>query len=142
MVVFSGGEPNKNEYRKFKIKLEEGADDIGMLKEVLERRLKYKEDNNRWQLPDLIIIDGGKGQLNAITKILKKEKLDIPLLAISKGKGLRSAAAPDKIFFPEEKNPLILPLASPALHIIKRVRDEAHRFAIKYHRELRKKAFK
>jgi len=142
MVVFKGGEPANQEYRKFKIKLEEGADDVGMLKEVLERRLKHSTDKEKWKLPDLIILDGGKGQLNAIVKLFKKEKLNIPLLAISKGKGLRSAAAPDKIFFPEKKEALILPLASPALHIIKRVRDEAHRFAIKYHRELRRKSFK
>ena len=72
--------------------------------------------------------------------ILKKLKLDLSVIAISKGQGLRSSMAPDKIFFPGEKKPLILPLASPAMHIIKRVRDEAHRFAIKYHRELRNKA--
>lgn len=137
MVVFSGGEPDKNEYRKFKIKTKDGmADDTGMLKEVLERRL-----NNDWPLPDLIIIDGGKGQLNACLSILKKNKLDINIVSISKGDGLRSSGARDKIFFPGEKRPLELPLASPALHLIKRVRDEAHRFAIGYHKKLRKDKF-
>ena len=92
-----------------------------------------------WPLPDLIIIDGGKGQLNAAISVLKKAKLDIPVISISKGEGLRSAGAPDKLFFPGEKKPLELPLASPALHLIKRVRDEAHRFAIIYHRNLRSK---
>jgi len=154
MVVFSGGEPNKNEYRKFKIKIGQGkASDTGMLKEILERRFKHIEPHltppltkegvgrgSEWPMPDLIIIDGGKGQLNAVRSILKKLKLDLSVIAISKGQGLRSSMAPDKIFFPGEKNPLILPLASPAMHIIKRVRDEAHRFAIKYHRELRNKA--
>ena len=72
--------------------------------------------------------------------VIKKYKLDVQVIAISKGEGLRSAIAPDKIFFPGEKEALKLPLASPALHLIKRVRDEAHRFAIKYHRELRKKS--
>lgn len=163
MVVFQGGEPNKAEYRKFKIKLSEGqANDIFMLKEVLTRRLAHSftlgqtslpEDEVHltdektamkavWPVPDLIIVDGGKGQLNAIVALLKKYKLDIPAISVSKGQGLRSAAAPDKIFFPGEKQPLELPLASPALHVIKRVRDEAHRFAIKYHRELRSKNFK
>ncbi|MCX6796012.1 MAG: excinuclease ABC subunit UvrC [Candidatus Falkowbacteria bacterium] len=138
MVVFGQGEADKNEYRKFKIKIGQGeANDVGMLSEVMERRL-----NNDWPLPDLIIIDGGKAQLNVILSVLKKRKLDIPVLAISKGEGLRSAIAPDKIFFPGEKESLVLPLASPALHIIKRVRDEAHRFAIKYHRELRAKRMK
>jgi len=146
MVVFSGGESNKNEYRKFKIKIGQGqANDIGMLKEVLERRFKhtspqpspYKGEGGNWPLPDLIVIDGGKAQLNAAVRILKKRRLEIPLVAISKGLGLRSSVAPDKLFFPGEKKPLELPLASPALHLIKRVRDEAHRFAIGYHRKLR-----
>jgi excinuclease ABC subunit C len=181
MVVFKNGEPDKSQYRKFKIREIENpppstglragrprgastpprrgiytttplsfnkkSGDTGMLKEVLERRF-----NNDWPYPDLIIIDGGKGQLNACLSILKKlqgelrskrgcpgAKLDIPILAVSKGEGLRSAHAPDKIFFPGMKTPLVLPLASPALHIVKRVRDEAHRFAIGFHRQRRSK---
>src|SRR3989339_771 len=168
MVVFAGGEPSKKDYRKFKIKIGQGkASDTGMLREVLERRLKRSDanvilneaerneeshsskggeilryaqnDKNFWPDPDLIIIDGGKGQLNTVLSIFKKNKIDTPVLAVSKGAGLRSAMAPDKIFFPGEKKPLELPLSSPALHIIKRVRDEAHRFAVKYHRELKRK---
>jgi len=136
MVVFNGGEPNKNEYRKFKIKLGQGrANDVGMLREILVRRF-----NNNWPTPDLIIVDGGKAQLNVALSVLKKIKQDLPLIAISKGLGLRSSIAPDKLFFPGEAKPLELPLASPALHLIKRVRDEAHRFAIGYHRKLRSKA--
>ncbi|MEI6596637.1 MAG: excinuclease ABC subunit UvrC [bacterium] len=136
MVVFSGGESNKSQYRKFKIKIGQGrANDVGMLREILERRF-----NNSWPLPDLIIIDGGKAQLNAAGQIIRKRGLLIPLIAISKGEGLRSSLAPDKLFFPDQKNPLELPLASPALHLIKRVRDEAHRFAIGYHRQLRSRA--
>ncbi len=148
MVVFKSGEPDKSEYRKFKIKLsEDQASDTFMLKEVLERRIKRstgdnKNNKNYWPLADLIIIDGGKGQLNVVVKILKKFKLDIPVIAVSKGQGLRGANAPDKIFFPGEKEALKLPLASPALHIVKRVRDEAHRFAIRYHRELRSRRWK
>ncbi|MFA6306442.1 MAG: excinuclease ABC subunit UvrC [Patescibacteria group bacterium] len=143
MVVFSGGEPDKNEYRKFKIKIgpafaEASAGkqgDVQMLRHVLERRF-----NNNWPLPDLIVVDGGKAQLNAVNNIIRRLKLEIPLVAISKGAGLRSAQAPDKLFFPGQAKPLELPLASPALHLIKRVRDEAHRFAIAYHRRLRSKA--
>jgi excinuclease ABC subunit C len=168
MVVFKGGEPDKSQYRKFKIKNnviarspevsgrrsnptdgnineiassrglgtrnDKGGGDTGMLREILERRF-----HNDWPLPDLMIIDGGKGQLNACLSILKKLKLEIPIIAISKGEGLRSAHAPDKIFFPGARTPLQLPLASPALHIIKRVRDEAHRFAITFHRQRRSK---
>ena len=178
MAVFSGGEPGKSEYRKFKIKINPGlANDVGMLKEVLERRFKHTSPprptrfaceggratpllgrkGERWPLPDLIIVDGGKAQLNTALRVLREFKVNIPVLAVSKGsareiptegwgasrisraKGLRSARALDKIFFAGEKQPLELPLASPALHIIKRVRDEAHRFAIAYHRKLRKK---
>jgi excinuclease ABC subunit C len=135
MVVFEGGEAEKSEYKKFKIKIEDSLGDTGMLREVLERRFSHED----WPQPDLIIIDGGKGQLNITLKILKKFNLDILAIAVSKGEGLRSAQAPDKVFFPGEAKPLQLPLASPALHVIKRVRDEAHRFAIKYHKELRKR---
>lgn len=146
MVVFEEGEPNKNEYRKFKIKVGQGrANDTAMLKEVLTRRFAHAgetaEGKGFWALPDMIIIDGGKGQVNAVAAILKKYKLDIPLIGISKGEGLRSAIAPDKLFFPGQKEALHLPLASPALHLIKRVRDEAHRFAIGYHRDLRSKSW-
>lgn len=157
MVVFNGGEPDKNEYRKFKIKIGQGeANDVGMLREVLKRRFRHsvapdtsvnppeppfkRGVGGLWPLPDLIVVDGGKAQLNAVNSIIKKLKLEIPLVAISKGAGLRSAQAPDKLFFPGESKPLELPLASPALHLIKRVRDEAHRFAIGYHRKLRNKA--
>ena len=140
MVVFEEGEANKKEYKKFRIKVSEKDGDIGMLKEVLERRVaRSMLKKNAWPLPDLIIIDGGKAQLNLVLKILKKNNLDIPAISISKGSGLRSAGARDKLFFPGEKNPLELSLSSPAMHLIKRVRDESHRFAIKYHRELRRK---
>ncbi|MBU4347040.1 excinuclease ABC subunit UvrC [Patescibacteria group bacterium] len=151
MVVFTGGEPEKQEYRKFKIRIGQGqADDVGMLKEVLERRFKrikgveFPADDSvaeSWPAPDLIIIDGGKAQVNVAVRILKRYKLNIPVIGISKGGGLRSAIASDKLFFPGEKKPLELPLASPALHLLKRVRDEAHRFAINYHRKLRGKEF-
>jgi len=142
MVVFAGGEADKNEYRKFKIKLKTKPNqdrkqgDTQMLSEVLERRF-----NHDWPTPDLIVIDGGKAQLNAVLKILAQKKLSINALAISKGDGLRSAMAPDKLFFPHQAKPLELSLSSPALHLIKRVRDEAHRFAIGYHRHLRGKEF-
>lgn len=136
MVVFSHGEPDKNQYRKFKIKIGQGqANDIRMLKEVLARRF-----NNQWPLPDLIVVDGGKAQINAASQVLKKYRIEIAAVAIAKGGGLRSAAAPDKLFFPGQAKALELPLASPALHLIKRVRDEAHRFALGYHRQLRSKA--
>lgn len=144
MVVFEEGEPNKNEYRKFKIRNEDDKGDIAMLKEILTRRFRRVKEGKtpEWRLPNLIILDGGKAQLNSGLKILKDHKLEIPIISISKGEGLRSSKAPDKIFFPGQAEPLELPLASPALHIIKRVRDEAHRFAINYHRQLKRKGVK
>lgn len=140
MVVFTNGEADKSEYRKFKIKTaDKKTDDTKMLKEVLERRLHKLNEGatDQWPRPNLLIIDGGKQQLNAALSILKKLSLDIMVISISKGNGERSARARDKIFFPGTSAPLKLPLNSPALHIIKRVRDEAHRFAIEYHRKLR-----
>ncbi|MBI2459076.1 MAG: GIY-YIG nuclease family protein, partial [Parcubacteria group bacterium] len=116
MVVFNHGEPDKNEYRKFKIKINQGlANDVGMLKEVLERRFSHsifnpptggqfsifnKNTKKFWPSPDLIVVDGGKAQLNAASRALKKYNWQIPIIAIAKGLGLRSAAAPDKLFFP------------------------------------------
>lgn len=142
MVVFSGGEADKGKYRKFKIKLSDREGDVWMLEEMLERRfVRLANNDSDWPCPDLIIIDGGKPQLNMALKVMKRFELAISILAISKGEGLRSSRALDKIFFPGEKKPLELPLASPALHLVKRVRDESHRFAIKYHRELRAKKF-
>ncbi|MBL7057779.1 excinuclease ABC subunit UvrC [Patescibacteria group bacterium] len=135
MVVFENGEPNKNEYRKFKIKeAQDEINDTKMLKEILTRRF-----NHDWAPPDLILVDGGKGQLNAIISILNKLKLGTLAISISKGKGLRSAAAPDRLYFPGQSQPLELNLNSPALHILKRIRDESHRFAIEYHRKIRGK---
>lgn len=141
LVVFRNGEPEKSQYRKFKIRLEKEIvdrkkGDVWMLEEMLERRF-----NNDWPLPDLIIIDGGKAQLGVASRVLKRHQLAIPLIGITKGEGLRSAKAPDKLYFPGEAKALQLPLASPALHLIKRVRDEAHRFAITFHRERRSKRF-
>jgi len=125
--------------RRFK-RSKEAKLPIGSL--ASDKGTKFPIENlvpGRWPLPDLIIVDGGKGQLNVAVRVLKSFKLDLPVLAVSKGQGLRSAQAPDKIFFPGEKKPLELSLSSPALHIIKRTRDEAHRFAIAYHRKLRGK---
>ena len=144
MVVFTNGEADKSEYRKFKITGNFSSDrkkgDVQMISEIITRRL-----DNDWAEPDLIIVDGGKGQLNAVMKILKRDPRfrgdDRGVIGITKGDGLRSARAKDKIFFPGQSKALELPLASPALHLIKRVRDEAHRFAIEFHRKRRSKRF-
>jgi len=135
MVVFEEGEPNKDEYRRFKIKLTKSEpNDVAMLKEVLTRRFRQREAKEKfWPRPDLIIIDGGKGQLNAAVSVIKKYKLATPVISIAKKN--------EEIYFPGESKPLILPRTSPALHLVERVRDEAHRFALSYHRLLRSKRF-
>lgn len=141
MVVFQAGEALKSDYRKFKIKGNFSSDrkkgDVQMMAEIITRRL-----DDDWPVPDLIVIDGGKAQLNSVVKILKKDPRfsdNDKVIGITKGDGLRSSRAKDKIFFPNQTKPLELPLASPALHLIKRVRDEAHRFAIEFHRKRRSK---
>ncbi|MCK5413635.1 MAG: GIY-YIG nuclease family protein [Candidatus Pacebacteria bacterium] len=124
MVVFSQGKPDKDEYRKFKIKSVVGANDIAMLGEVFERRFAHQE----WQLPYLIIIDGGLGQKNVASIILKKYNLDIPIVAIAKGPDRKG----EKLFFSASRGYVF-----PDVEFIKKMRDEAHRFAISYHRKLR-----
>jgi excinuclease ABC subunit C len=128
MVVFSGPledlEPEKDQYRKFKIKNTTGIDDVGMMREVLTRRSK----NTHWPLPDLIILDGGRGHLNMAKKLFKELNFNIPLLAVSKGPKRKKLD-----LHSVDKIPKI-----PA-NKIAFLRDEAHRFAIAYHRKLREK---
>lgn len=129
MVVFKKGKTSKQDYRRFKIRHKDGPDDFAMMKEVVYRRYKRLLDEDR-KLPDLILIDGGKGQLNAALSALKEVDLD-ELLVI----GL--AKKEEEIFLPYKKEPLRIPKNSEALHLLQRVRDEAHRFAVNYHRKLR-----
>jgi excinuclease ABC subunit C len=131
-VVFINGEPDKTLYRHYKIISKETPDDFAMMKEVFERRLKGDEAR-----PDLIVIDGGKGQLNVFLKIM--DVLDIPkipVVALAKAR----PGIPDRFFLPGRKDAVLLPGRSQALRRLQRIRDEAHRFAIKYHRHLRSKA--
>jgi excinuclease ABC subunit C len=136
MVVFKNGKPNKNEYRKFKIKLSNTPNDTAMLKEVLQRRFTHPE----WPMPDVILIDGGKAQLNVAIKI--KNNLDtlnsrsysqsIRVMAIAKGK--------QELFIEGMIKPIPLKqLPQEVYNLIKQLDDEAHRFAIAYHKTLRKK---
>lgn len=120
MVVFLNGEPAKGEYRKFRIRTVEGNNDIAMLREVLERRL-----NNSWPLPNLILVDGGIGQVNIARLVLRKRKLDIPVVGLAKG--------------PERKRNDVVGTIPPGVPLatLVRIRDEAHRFAVRYHRTLR-----
>ncbi len=131
MVVFSGGKPENQSYRKFKIKTVSGIDDVGMIKEVIRRRYS-RLIIEKGLLPDLILVDGGKGQVNGAKGVLKELGLEnIPVAGLAKGE--------EVIFLPQRSRPIRLPSSSPALHLIQRIRDEAHRFAIRYHRLLQKK---
>ncbi|MGB9912496.1 MAG: helix-hairpin-helix domain-containing protein, partial [Candidatus Kapaibacteriota bacterium] len=132
VVVFKDCKPNKGEYRRFKIKTVEQNDDFAAMREAVFRRYKRLLDENK-SLPDLIIIDGGRGQLNETASVLKELKIYENVQIISIAKRL------EEIFKPEQHEPIILPRSSPTLQLIQQIRDEAHRFAITYHRTLRKK---
>lgn len=132
MVVFIDGKPNKKEYRKFKIKTVEGANDFKSLEEVLDRRLKHIVDGDEnFKRPDLIVIDGGLGQLNSAKKSMEKLGLDIPIISIAKKE--------EEIYTEKSSDPILLPNNNKARKLVQRLRDEAHRFAITFHKELREK---
>ena len=149
MVVFQDGKPKTAHYRRFKIKTVDGVDDYASMKEMLRRRLKRLSDvrsqraknpddngisiTDGWSIvPDLVIIDGGKGHLSAALEVFLELGLDdIPLAALAKEN--------EEIFVPYTSDPIILPRNSQSLYLVQRIRDEAHRFAITYHRNLRSK---
>ncbi|CAN5593881.1 excinuclease ABC subunit UvrC [soil metagenome] len=136
MVVFQGGRPAKDQYRRFKIRTVEGADDFASMAEVIRRRLERLKagDEKFLPAPDLIVLDGGKGQLSAVTPVLGElgvggELPDIPLRSLAK--------RDEEVFEPGRPEPVILERNSAELHLLQRVRDEAHRFANTHHRKLR-----
>lgn len=147
MVVFENGQPKKSDYRKFKINVKQTPDDFAMMREILRRRFRHsstspfpspglgraapsevegRERSKAWPLPDLIVIDGGRGQLNAALEVLKVKSLKLKVIGLAKKL--------EGIYLPEKKEPLRLPEDSPALHLLQRLRDEAHRFAIAFYR--------
>ena len=160
MVVFQDGRVRKSEYRRFKIRYDQGSNDFAMMQETLRRRLRYlRADTNApgeadeasieerersldaalrrkekfHHRPDLLLIDGGKGQLNAVVEVL--EELDlwgIPVAGLAKEH--------EWLFVPGQAEPIVLPPGSPGLHLVMRIRDEAHRFAVEFHRKRRGKA--
>ncbi|HIS82538.1 TPA: excinuclease ABC subunit UvrC [Candidatus Scatenecus faecavium] len=132
MITFINGQSKKSEYKRFKIRTTEGKpDDFLSMKEVLTRRLKHLGDKN-WDKPDLMIIDGGKGQLSSVMQII--EELGVTGIDV-----VSLAKKHEEVFLPKQSNPVILPQNSSALFLFQRIRDEAHRFAITYHRNLRSK---
>ena len=149
MVVFKGGQPANSEYRRFRIKTVEGQDDFASMREVLTRRFKKIAERRRAELsgepaelgdpspwdevPDLVIIDGGKGQLGAALDVMRDLGLrDVPVCGLAKQQ--------EEIFVADVSESIMLPRTSEALYLVQRIRDEAHRFAITYHRKVRGKA--
>jgi excinuclease ABC subunit C len=131
MVVWEAGRPKKSDYRKFKIRGVVGPDDFRSMAEVVERRIKRALDKE-WPMPDLMVIDGGKGQLNAVLDVLQKYDLkDQPIMGLAKRE--------EEIFLPGRFDSIKLEERSPVLKLIQQVRNEAHRFAITFHRQLRTK---
>lgn len=137
MVKFENGAPAKEGYRKFKIKNVEGPNDYASMYEVLSRRLARAEEDG-WELPDLILIDGGKGQLNIAQQVISEIGYEgkVDLASIAKG---REEGESDKIYIYGRKNPIMFSKNSEALFLLMRIRDEAHRFAITFHKKLRGK---
>ncbi|HTI14052.1 MAG TPA: excinuclease ABC subunit UvrC [Dictyobacter sp.] len=183
MVVFEGGRPKNSEYRRFKIKTVEGANDYASHQEVLKRRFrkaasslanapdeditepigetieelmqddaatseqtdgqqtrKSSQFHHDWAMPDLILIDGGKGQLNAALEVMQNLNINIPIVGVAKEEGSHTKLnTAEELYIPGAAEPIQLPRASQGLYLIQRIRDEAHRFGITYHRQLRSK---
>ena len=152
MVVFIDGKPATSQYRRFKVKTVVGADDFATMAEIMKRRFRHagfasngaspaadtdhegeaQSSSEGWGLPDLVIIDGGKGQLGAAVAAMREiGAYEIPTVGLAKRF--------EELFVPDEPEPVVLPRGSEALYLVQRVRDEAHRFAITFHRQLRGK---
>jgi excinuclease ABC subunit C len=140
MVVFEDGRPRTGEYRRFEIRTVEGQSDVASHQEVLRRRFRNAKtgdegsaEERRWAMPDLVIIDGGRPQVSAAKAVLDELGLhDLPLAGLAKER--------EELVLPDRREPVLLPTTSQALYLVQRVRDEAHRFAITYHRKLRARA--
>ncbi|MBU2447135.1 MAG: excinuclease ABC subunit UvrC, partial [Bacteroidetes bacterium] len=129
LVVFENGKPKKNEYRKFIIKSVSGSDDFKSMSEVIERHYTRVLQENK-KLPDLIMVDGGKGQLSASLKVLKKLGLNaLPIIGLAKRL--------EEVFTPDNKDSILIPKTSSSLRLLQKIRDEAHRFAVTFHRKKR-----
>ncbi len=128
MMVLTNGEIDKSQYRKFKIKISGKPNDYAMHAEMAERRLKHPE----WPLPDLFLIDGGRGQVQAVYKVHQKLGINVPIFGLAKRM---------EWLYPPEGEVVRLPKKNLGLRLLQKLRDESHRFAITYHRKLRAKAF-
>jgi excinuclease ABC subunit C len=140
MVRFVGGRPDKSGYRLFRLRSDLGGDDYAAMAETLGKRLRRGAENlEGWELPDLLVVDGGRGQLSMAMTAARELELSLPMCGIAKPEaGERS----DKIYAPGRVNPLSFRPHDPALHLLQHARDEAHRFGIKAHRKARRKGMK
>jgi excinuclease ABC subunit C len=140
MVVFEDGKPRTGEYRRFRVRTVEGPNDVASHREVLRRRFRAARpgdegsaEERRWAMPDLVLIDGGRPQVGAAKEVLDELGLhDLPLAGLAKER--------EELVLPDRADPVLLPTTSQALYLVQRIRDEAHRFAITYHRDLRRRA--
>jgi excinuclease ABC subunit C len=131
MVVFVNGKPRKSDYRKFKIRTVEGSDDFASMREVIERRYRRLVEE-QGTAPDLIMVDGGKGQLSSAVEVLGSYGLgEVPVIGLAKRL--------EEVFLPGRSEPELIAKSSTGLRLLQQVRNEAHRFAVTYHRSLRQK---
>jgi len=144
MVVFEEGRPKKSDYRRYRIRTVEGADDYAMMRETLTRRMRRASSEG--PMPSLVVVDGGKGQLNVALSVFDELRIiDLDAIGIAKekmrfrDKSRIATREADKIYLPNRKDPLLLRPGSASLHLLQRIRDEAHRFAVSYHKKLRSK---
>ncbi len=133
MSQFVGGKPNKSGYRKFKIKTVQGRDDFAMIGEIIKRRY-YRLAEEGSEMPDLVVVDGGKGQLNAAVKSLAALGLELPCVSLAKEN--------EEVFVPKRKTPIVISKTKPSLQILQHVRDETHRFGVAYNRTVRRNQIK
>jgi excinuclease ABC subunit C len=145
MIVFEDGRPAKSQYRRFRAKVQDRNDDFANMRETLKRRFARssqsrgetplrgeRSDGLTWALPDLVILDGGKGQLSAgLDALADAGRLQIPIVALAKER--------EELFRPDQNAPVVLPRTSQGLYLVQRIRDEAHRFAVTYHQSVRAK---
>src|SRR6185503_6613359 len=137
MIVFEDGRPAKSQYRRFRAKVQDRNDDFANMRETLRRRFARSSQGDEvsgssWALPDLVILDGGKGQLSAgLSALADAGRLQIPIVALAKER--------EELFRPDRHEPILLPRTSQGLYLVQRIRDEAHRFAVTYHQNLRSK---
>ncbi len=134
LVVFEDGQPQRSQYRRFRIKAGDKNDDVANMREVLTRRFRRagEKEGASWPRPDLLMVDGGKPQLGAAREALSEAgRLEVPLVALAKAR--------EELFAPGREEPVVLPRTSQGLYLVQRIRDEAHRFAVTYHRDLRSK---